>query len=55
MLQLLKPECPGASAPQKEKPLQREACAPQLENALCSLHREKACAQQERPSTAKNR
>ena len=34
-LQLLRPACPGACAPQ-EKPLQREACTPQLESSLHS-------------------
>ena len=34
-LQLLKPMCPRACAPQ-EKPLQGEAHAPQLEKSLCS-------------------
>ena len=34
-LQLLRPACPGACAPQ-ETPLQREACTPQLESSLHS-------------------
>ena len=37
---------PRACAPKKEKPLQWEAGAPQLE---------KACAEQQRPSAAKNK
>ena len=36
MLQLLKPMCPKAFALQQEKPLQREACAPQLEKSPSS-------------------
>ena len=35
VLQLLKPLCPRARAPQQEMPLQREACSLQLE---CSHH-----------------
>ena len=35
-LQLRKPECPGARALLQEKPLQSEACAPQLEQSSCS-------------------
>ena len=51
-LQLLKPTCATARAPQ-EKPLQWEACAPQLENSPCSPQPGKARIQQQRPSTAK--
>ena len=46
-LQLLKPECPGACAPQQERPPQREAHT-QLER---SLH--KATAQSEDPAQPK--
>ena len=51
---LLKPACPRACASQ-EKPLQWEAQAPQLESRSHSLHIEKKSAQQQRPSTAKNK
>ena len=44
---------PGARAQQQEKPLQWEACAPQLENSPHSLRLEKACMQQRRPTTVK--
>ena len=44
--ELLKPKCPRAHAPQQEKSLQWEAHTLQLE---------KACMQQWRPSTAKNK
>ena len=53
LLQLLKPACPGTRAPQQGKPLQPEACAPQLECSPCSPQLEKACVHQWRPSTAK--
>ena len=42
--QLLKPACPRACAPQEEKPPRWEARAPRPE---------RACARQQRPSTAK--
>ena len=38
--------CPRACAPKQEKPLQREACAPQLESRLSFLQLEKASTQQ---------
>ena len=41
-----KADTPGALTPEQERPLQWEACSPQLE---------KACAQQGRPSTAINK
>ena len=34
---------PGACAPQQEKPLQWETCAPQPESNPCSLRLEEAC------------
>ena len=45
-----------ASARQGEKPLQWEACVPQLESSPCCLQLEKkACSEQWRPSMAKNK
>ena len=41
-----------AHAPHREKPLQREAHALQLDSNLPSTHLETACAQQQTPSTA---
>ena len=49
---LWKPTCPRARVPQ-EKPLQWEACRPQLQSSPCLLQLEKAHVQQWRPSTAK--
>ena len=42
-----------ARALQQEKPSQREACTPQPESSPRVLQLEKACPQQQRPSTAK--
>ena len=39
-LQLLKPTCPRAGAPQQEKPQQKEVCVPHLESSPCSLQPE---------------
>ena len=44
-----------AQAPQQEKPLLWEACAPQLESSPCLPSLEKANEQQRRPSTVKNK
>ena len=41
-------------APQQEKPLQREACAPQPESSPLTTTREEP-EQKRRPSTAKNK
>ena len=49
VLQLQKPIVPRARAPQQEKSLQWEACAPQLESSPSSLQLEKAHMQQQRP------
>ena len=46
---------PRAHAPQQEKPPQWEALIPQWRVAPHSLQLEKACTQQWRPSTAKNK
>ena len=46
---------PRACAPQREKPAQWDALVLPLESNPCSLQLEKACAQQRRPSTAKNK
>ena len=46
---------PRACAPQQEKPSQGEAHALQLESSPHSPQLEKACKQQQRPSTAKNK
>ena len=46
--------CPTACAPQQEKPSEWEACAPQLESRPCSPELERACEQQQTPSTVKN-
>jgi len=63
-LQLLKPvheallklgQLPKAHALQQEKPVQREAHTLQLATSPCSPLLEKACTQQQRPSTAKNK
>ena len=53
--QLLKPMCPKACAPQKEKPPLCEANTPQLESSPHSPQQEQAPTQQQRPSTAKNK
>ena len=42
-------------AMQQEKQLQWEACATELETSPCLSQLEKACTQQQRPSTAKNK
>ena len=47
--------CPRVCAPQKKKPLWWETCAPCLESSSHSLQLEKACAQQQRPSTSENK
>ena len=44
-----------ACAPYREKPLQWETCALQLESNPCLLQLEKAHMKQQRPSTAKNK
>ena len=54
VLQLLKPEYLRARAPQG-KPPQWEARTPQVESSPHSLQLEKACVQQQRPTTAKNK
>ena len=46
--------CSTAHEPQ-EKPSQWEARMPQLKNSPHSLQLEKACVQQQRPSTATNK
>ena len=46
---------PGAHVLQREKPLQREAGAPQQKTIPRLSQLEKACAKQQRPSTAKNK
>ena len=51
ILQLLKPIHPRTHALQQEKPLQWEAHILQLKNSPCSPQLEKACMQQQRPST----
>ena len=38
-----------------EKPVQWEACTPQLDSSPCSLHLDNACTRQWRPSAAKNK
>ena len=53
--ELLKPKCPRARAPQQEKSLQWGAHTLQLESSPRSLQLEKACMQQQRPSTAKTK
>ena len=45
---------PRARASQQEKPVQREARAPQRGVAPARLNQRKARAQQQRPNTAKN-
>ena len=55
VLQLLKPACPRACAPQQEKPPQWEAWALQLKSNPHSWQLEKTHVQQWRPSTAKNK
>ena len=50
--QLLKSACPRAPALQQEKPLQWEACAPQLESSPCLPQLEKTWEQQWSPSAA---
>ena len=42
VLQLPKPGCPQVRAPQQEKPPQREAWVPQVENSPLSLYLEKS-------------
>ena len=51
VLQLLS-LCSRACSLQQEKPLQWEACAPQLENSPCFLQLEKACMQKRRSRAA---
>ena len=55
------PTCLGATKPVhhsywardlEEKPPQCKACPPQWESSPCSLQLQKACAQEQRPSTA---
>jgi len=46
--------CPGAHAPQPEKPPKWAACAPQLESSPRSPQPEKVHAQRQRSSAAKN-
>ena len=52
--QLLKPVLPRARALQWERLPRWDACKLQLESSLHSPQLEKACAQQQSPSTAKN-
>ena len=69
-LQLLKPMCSRAPEPQlvrlcattaeacalqQEKPLQSEACTPQLEGSAHSLQLEKTCTKQQPPRKAKSK
>ena len=54
-LQLLKPACPRAHAPQQQKTPQWGAHALLLESSFCSPQLEKACAQQQRLSAAKSK
>ena len=53
--QLLKPMCARACALLREKPRQCEGHALRLESSLRMLQLEKACAQQLKPSAAKNK
>ena len=53
--QLLKPECPRPCAWWQEKPPQWEAYAPHLVSSPDSQQLEKAHAQQQRTSTARNK
>ena len=53
--QLLKPKCPRARALQQEKPLQREACALQLERSRCLLQLEKSLHSNEDPVRPKKK
>ena len=52
-LQLLKPMCPRAQAPEQEEPPQWEAHVPQLEKA--QMQQQRARALQQRPRVAKNK
>ena len=52
-LQLLKPTCPRAQAPEQEKPLQWEAHVPQLEKT--QMQQQRAHALQQRPRIATNK
>ena len=54
-LRRLKPERPGARAPQQEKPWQDEKLTCRNERSPSSLQPEKKPTQQQRPSTAKNK
>ena len=47
------PACPIAHALQQEKPLQWEACAPQLESSLCSPQLEEVQVHQWSPCIVK--
>ena len=55
MLQLLRPTCPTACAPQQKKPLQGEALTAQPESSSHSPQLGNARLQQPSPSTAKNK
>ena len=51
--QLLKPACPGVCPRQQEKPLQREACALQLESSSCLPQLEKSLCSSDEPAQPK--
>ena len=55
MPQPLKPECPRARAPQQEKPLLGEACAPQLGSRLALCNQRKAHAATKTPPSQKEK